>query len=70
MAYSGFNPRFANRKLWPAPESTHELAGHGAYNRDVDPISLFYLSFVESDRLNGWLGFVGTPAYTPTANTP
>ena len=29
----------------------------------IDPFTLFYLSFVEGKRLDGWIGFVGTPAY-------
>lgn len=29
----------------------------------IDPFSLFYLTFVDSGRLDGWSGFSGSPAY-------
>lgn len=36
---------------------------NGKIHQLSDPFSLFYLSFVEGRRLDGWLDFVGTPAY-------
>lgn len=29
----------------------------------IDPFTLFYLTFVQSGRIDSWLSFVGTPAY-------
>lgn len=38
----------------PKNDKVHQL---------VDPFTLFYLTFVEGRRLDGWIGVVGTPSY-------